>query len=585
MTFSKYFKALLHDTPTLLLHLSFAVILAGGIVAWLRFESHDIVLYPDRSSQAAATSPLDLRLDSFIIEDYPGSDIPRDYISYITAGGERHKVSVNHYAVCGEWRIYQSSYTPDGGTVLAINRDGGATEILFAGYALFAISGIILLFPRTSRLRRMLRTGTVSAMVLFAPAISWGSAIAGVPKATADSLSHKQVLYNGKVMTFNSLARDFVTKLNGSPEYRGLSAEQVVASMLLFPAEWSKEPIIRISDKELRAELGISGNRVSPAEFFDSNGAYRLTSINPGSSTSLNKAVLDADEKMGLIIMLHSGNLIKEVPAGEPRLSPLRVKIELLYNQVPVLKTGFILLFIASLWGFAVTAAGRGRLVVTIAMAISAWVILLAGYIAEWYMSGHIPLSGTGETMEFMALLIIPATLVSGRKLPIMTPAGLLLAGVVTLVANLIYRNPVMTPLMPVLVSPWLSIHVTVVMVSYTLFALMAVNSMASFASRRSALRLMELNRRLLYPAVYILGIGIITGSVWASYSWGRAWAWDPKETWALVTFVIYAVPLHRGIRSLNNATYFHEYIIVALLSVMMTYFGVNWMHSLHAYS
>ena len=93
MTFSKYFKALLHDTPTLLLHLSFAVILAGGIVAWLRFESHDIILYPDRSSQAAATSPLDLRLDSFIIEHYPGSDIPRDYISYITAGGERHKAN------------------------------------------------------------------------------------------------------------------------------------------------------------------------------------------------------------------------------------------------------------------------------------------------------------------------------------------------------------------------------------------------------------------------------------------------------------------------------------------------------------
>lgn len=585
MMLSKYFKTLLHDTPTLLLHISFVVILTGGIVAWLRFESHDIVLYPDQEGQTATTTPLALRLDSFIIEHYPGSDIPRDYISHITIGEKKHRVSVNHYAECDGWRIYQSSYTPDGGTVLAVNRDGGATEILFTGYALFAIAGIILLFPRRSRLRRMLRIGSVAAMVLFAPGTSWGSAIAGVPKATADSLSRKQVLYNGKVMTFNSLARDFVTKLNGSPEYRGLSAEQVVASMLLFPAEWSKEPIIKISDKELRAKLGISGNRISPAELFDSKGAYRLTSINPGNSTPLNKALLDADEKMGLIIMLHSGDLIKEVPPGTQRLSPTRVETELIYNKVPVLKIGFILLFIASLCGFAVKAAGRKWLAPTIVPAVAAWTILLAGYIAEWYISGHIPLSGTGETMEFMALLIVPATLVSGRRLPIVTPVGLLLAGVVTLVANMIYRNPVMTPLMPVLVSPWLSIHVTVVMVSYTLFALMAANSMASFASHRSSIRLMELNRRLLYPAVYILGIGIITGSVWASCSWGRPWAWDPKETWALITFVIYAIPLHRGIRSLNKATHFHAYIIAALLSVMMTYFGVNLMHSLHAYS
>jgi len=585
MIFSKYFKALLHDTPTLLLHISFIVILAGGIVAWLRFESHDIVLYPERESQTAVTAPLDLHLDSFIIEHYPGSEIPRDYISYITVDGENRKVSVNHYATCGEWRIYQSSYTPDSGTVLTINRDGGASEILFTGYALFCIAGIIMLFPRTSGLRKMLRIGTVSAMALLAPGISWGSAIAGIPKATADSLSRKQVLHNGRVMTFNSLARDFVTKLNGSPEYRGLSAEQVVASMLLFPAEWSKEPIIRISDKELRAKLGISGNRVSPAEFFDSKGAYRLNSINSGRSSSLNKALLDADEKIGLIIMLHSGDLIKEVPSGTQRLSPLRVEIELLYNSMPVLKIGFILLFIASLWGFAVTAAGRGSQVPIHVIALSAWTVLLAGYIAEWYISAHIPLSETGETMEFMALLIIPATLISGRKLPIVTPAGLLLGGVVTLVANLIYRNPAMTPLMPVLVSPWLSIHVTVVMVSYSLFALMAVNSIAGFASRRSAIRLMELNRKLLYPAVYILGIGIITGSVWASYSWGRPWAWDPKETWALITFIIYAIPLHRGIRSLNSARCFHAYIIIALLSVLMTYFGVNWMHSLHAYS
>ena len=101
--------------------------------------------------------------------------------------------------------------------------------------------------------------------------------------------------------------------------------------------------------------------------------------------------------------------------------------------------------------------------------------------------------------------------------------------------------------------------------------------------SRRE--RLMWLDRVMLYPALYLLGLGIITGAVWANVSWGRYWAWDPKETWALVTFIIYAVAMHRSIKPLNHPTTFHAYMLFAFLAVLMTYFGVNALSSLHAYS
>ena len=95
----------------------------------------------------------------------------------------------------------------------------------------------------------------------------------------------------------------------------------------------------------------------------------------------------------------------------------------------------------------------------------------------------------------------------------------------------------------------------------------------------------MWLDRTLLYPALYLLGLGIVTGAVWANVSWGRYWAWDPKETWALVTFVIYAVPMHRTLKTLNRPVAFHFYMLFAFLAVLMTYFGVNALSSLHAYS
>ena len=97
----------------------------------------------------------------------------------------------------------------------------------------------------------------------------------------------------------------------------------------------------------------------------------------------------------------------------------------------------------------------------------------------------------------------------------------------------------------------------------------------------------MTVSRAALYPAVFLLAFGIIIGSLWANISWGNYWSWDPKETWALITLLIYAFALHgSNLKVFQRPRFFHAYCIFAFLSVLITYFGVNFfLGGMHAYA
>lgn len=125
---------------------------------------------------------------------------------------------------------------------------------------------------------------------------------------------------------------------------------------------------------------------------------------------------------------------------------------------------------------------------------------------------------------------------------------------------------------MPVLNTPWLAIHVSLVMTAYALLGLTFVAAVAGLVSPVSAERMRRLSLAALYPAEWLLGMGIITGAVWANISWGRYWSWDPKETLALVTFLIYALPLHSNVSSLRAPCRYHVYMFLAILSVAANY-------------
>ena len=166
-------------------------------------------------------------------------------------------------------------------------------------------------------------------------------------------------------------------------------------------------------------------------------------------------------------------------------------------------------------------------------------------------------------------------------------PFGFLLSGFALLVAYLGQMNPQITPLVPVLVSPWLSLHVSVIMMSYALFAFILLNGVWALCVPREAERLMVYSRLMLFLAVFLLAIGIFIGAVWANVSWGRYWGWDPKEVWALITLLIYALPMHvASLPLFRKPRFFHIYMILSFLSVLITYFGVNFfLGGMHSYA
>ncbi len=150
------------------------------------------------------------------------------------------------------------------------------------------------------------------------------------------------------------------------------------------------------------------------------------------------------------------------------------------------------------------------------------------------------------------------------------------------LVPNLINKHHT-----PILNSPLLPIHVTIIVIAYALFAFITLCGITSFISPKQREHLYHVSLTMLYPAVFLLTAGIIVGSVWANVSWGRYWGWDAKEVWALITMMVYALPLHaESIAWFKDARHFHLYVVIAFLTVLMTYFGANYfIPGLHSYA
>ena len=210
------------------------------------------------------------------------------------------------------------------------------------------------------------------------------------------------------------------------------------------------------------------------------------------------------------------------------------------------------------------------------------------------YIGNHLPLSNGYETMQFMAWVTLILSFYLQKRFILILPFGFLLCGLALLVSMLGEANPQITKLMPVLASPLLSIHVVVIMVAYSLLAFVMLNGVAAFILRfthkeyRESVECLQLiSRIILYPAVFLLAIGIFVGAVWANVSWGRYWGWDPKEVWALITMLVYALALHpASLHYFRRPLFFHLFSIVAFLTVLITYFGVNFLlGGMHSYA
>lgn len=608
-------------TSVCLLHLSFVVILAGAATSFITSNEGILHLreglpaneYVTKDAQAIEELPFDrLVLDSFRVVYYPGTEAPQDFVSYISyAGTDRQTgtatISMNNIFTYRGYRFYQSSFDPDRrGTILTVAYDPWGTPLTYFGYALLGISMLLVLLSKKEEFRTLLRhpllrNGALAILLAVTSASpATARSIPTINKEKADKMARMPIVYNDRVAPLSTLAHDFTQKLYGRPSYKGLSAEQVLYGWLQRPDVWKNEPMLKIKDATLRRQLGIEGQYARLADLFDASQQYKLQALieQQGSET---KAIRELDEKVGIILMLTNGTLIR--PAENVELpSETRISGEILYNNVPFAKVLFMVNLTFGLLTFILLVTGITRRYKTVGrlsslILLASFATLLFSYLLRWYISGRIPLSNGYETMQFLALSIMFITLLMHRRFAYLLPFGFLLSGFTLLVAFLGEMNPQITPLMPVLQSPLLSTHVSVIMMAYALLAFMVLNGIYALiliARHRTATddgqqiaQLTLLSRLMLYPAVFLLAVGIFLGAVWANVSWGSYWQWDPKESWALITLMAYAVPLHRAsINRFNRPLFYHVYMVCAFLTVVITYFGVNYLlGGMHSYA
>lgn len=287
---------------------------------------------------------------------------------------------------------------------------------------------------------------------------------------------------------------------------------------------------------------------------------------------------------------------------GEALPSASRFKAEKLYNQFDYSKPIAILCLCIGLFAFIYycrCTVTEKNICCSLAfifnlLLCSIFIYLSMTIVLRGYVSNHLPLSNGFETMQFMAWCTVLLTFFLQRKFTLSVPFGFLLCGLTLLVSMFGEQNPRITQLMPVLQSPLLSIHVVAIMTAYSLLAFIMLNGITAVVLHYSTENcetaidfLQRISRLILYPAVFLLTIGIFIGAVWANVSWGRYWGWDPKEVWALITMLVYALALHpASLKWFRYPMFFHVFGIVAFLTVLITYFGVNFLlGGMHSYA
>ena len=308
------------------------------------------------------------------------------------------------------------------------------------------------------------------------------------------------------------------------------------------------------------------------------------------------------DEIVGMIATY------QEKKAATLDISPRRIEAEMLYNRLDLFKwAGFgymgfgLALMLISMLGWARPSKGwrvAGGVVVGIIGLL--FLAQTAGVGLRWYIAGRPPVSNAYESMIFVSWATAIAGLAFGRRSGITLAAATFLSGVLMFVSTLNWMDPEITPLVPVLKSPWLLIHVAAITGSYGFFGigfllgLVSLTAMACRTERNAAVvdlqvrRLTAINEMSLIVGLVLLTAGTFLGAVWANESWGRYWGWDPKETWALITMMVYAFILHArlvpGLRR-GGVYLFNVMSIMGLGAVLMTFFGVNYyLSGMHSY-
>lgn len=506
-----------------------------------------------------------------------------------------------------------------------------------------------------------------------------------VSPSHSQKLAFLAVQKNGRIVPFDTLAKEILEKIYKKSEYKGQDASAAVLSMMMDYKAWSKEPFIimpkqRAVNEEISRLLGVApAPYVSMFDFFDDKG-YKLMKYvenanrkSPNARSVFDKELIKLDERANIVNLVFSTQLFNIFPKQDESdttwLNPYELYSDDLSQQNPLaflafnnyittlddaFKSGdytkadealqiiknYQLKFGASLMPSEAKFSAEifsnhaqifvkltplyllaGALLLILILLkmikpalniriafkivyfcnIFAFILHSAGLVLRTYLAGHAPWSNAYESMVYIAWALGLSGIFFSRKSPIALALTSILAGIVLWVAHLGELDPQITNLVPVLDSYWLSIHVSVITASYGFLGLCCLLGIFVLALMcflktggkhnenilRNITEATRINEMAMILGLVLLTIGNFLGAIWANESWGRYWSWDAKETWALISILIYAAVLHTRLVPRFNSQYkFALFAMFAYWSIIMTYFGVNYfLVGLHSYA
>lgn len=586
------------------LHLSFVVILAGAFVTHVSSERGTVhlrqgayistcVMYDRHNQPHDVQMPFQMRLDRFDVQYHEGTDAAEDYVSQFTIidHGKQYsgKVSMNRIFRYGAMRFYQSSYDNDMlGASVSFNSDPIGIPLTYTGYALLFFSLVYMLFDPHGAYRKLLRLSHLKKGLMMALLFALGSSSGEahvLPKESADRFGRLMVLHNSRICPLQTLAIDFTKNLYGKASYNGYTPEQVLTGWMFYADDWMQEPMLRLKGAEMRDRLQLP-EYVPVSQFFNSAmGGYTLgpyvQEYYGGNHDAFHSQVAAIDNKIQLIMELRSGSLLKLFPYTNKGKTTWFAPTDDLPNAMDREHQQFVR-SICLLLGDCALASDYTQMDAVVGKMLKyqqkngGASMPSDRRVAAERIYNRIPFA----TILFMLCLAM----------------GIIsfLYAVIRMCREDNGANNVGTDADPVLNSPLLSVHVSIIMMGFAMLSFTFISGLTALLLRlvsRTAqpkmVQLQQLSLVFLYPALAALGIGIFIGAIWANVSWGEYWGWDSKEVWALITFMIYAIPLHaRSVAQLRRPTAFHLFMTLAFLTLVMTYFGVNYfLGGMHSYA
>jgi len=675
----------------------------GGLTFTMRYGSKEYEL------------PFVIKLNDFIAEKYPGTEA--NYASFMSRIEVQddpsfdYDIYMNHVLDHKGYRFFQSSFFPDeSGTVLSVNHDQWGTWITYIGYFLLYAGLMGLIFFGDTRFKVLAKSlkklnqkkSALLTVLFFGFGLSaWGQENQLPSQEVVDSLILSNVVSqdhaskfaslviqddNGRMKPVHTFASELLRKISLKDSYKGLSAEQVFLSMMLYPGLWYNTEFIALDKKaqndSIRSIIGVPKAKryVKVTDFFDEEGnnklrPYLVEAFATNTPNKFQQDFKDASNRLALLNRALSGEILRIFPvptdennkwtsaleyrSGVVQLNdtlygsfvansiPLylqyvdggvqegdyqkadqlleslkksqrqlgfevipaesKIQTEIRYNRWDIFNRLYKYYSLFGVVLFFVVVARIYKERKTLKMTVSLFKFFIyalflvhtLGLGVRWYISGHAPWSDAYESILYVSWATLGIGFWLGKKSDFTIASSAFVSAMLLWIAHQNWVDPAVANLQPVLDSYWLMIHVAVIVGSYgpltvgmilgvvTLILMLLSNSTNKERMKLSIKELTVINELSLTIGLIMLTIGNFLGGQWANESWGRYWGWDPKETWALISILVYAFVLHmRLVPGLKGRWAFNFASVVAFSSIMMTYFGVNfYLVGLHSYA